>query len=195
MKTVRNTSTIFQRYFGLSISNPFYMGVSLVQPLLYLMLFAPLLKSMANMPGFPGGGAYNVFVPGLLIQLGLFSVTSAGWSLIAEVRAGIIERMRVTPVNRSALLLGRTLRDIAMLLVQAALIVLAAIPFGLSVHLPGLLLAFALVALIALLMASVSYGVALLIRDENAFGAIVFSATLPLLLLSGMLLPMSLAPT
>lgn len=195
MKTIRNTWTIFHRYFALSVSNPFYMGVSLVQPLLYLLLFAPLLKSMAKMPFFPTGGAYNVFVPGLLIQLGLFSVTSAGWSLIAEVRVGIVERMRVTPVKRSALLLGRTLRDIAMLLVQAALIVLVAIPFGLSVRLPGVLVAFALVALIALLMASVSYGVALLIRDENTFGAIVFSATLPLLLLSGVLLPMSLAPS
>jgi ABC-2 type transport system permease protein len=195
MKTARDTWTIFRRYFGLSISNPFYMGVSLVQPLLYLVLFAPLLKSMAHMPGFPVGGAYNVFVPGLLIQLGLFSVTSAGWSMIAEVRAGIVERMRVTPVNRSALLLGRTLRDIAMLLVQAALIVLAAVPLGLSIRLPGVLVAFVLVALIALLMASISYAVALLIRDENTFGAIVFSATLPLLLLSGVLLPMSLAPS
>src|SRR5215472_1127449 len=102
--------------------------------------------------------------------------------------------MRVTPVSRLALLLGRVLRDIAMLVVQAALIVLAAVPFGLTLHLPGVLLAFLLVALIALLMASVSYAVALLIRDENTFGAIVFSATLPLLLLSGVLLPMSLAP-
>jgi ABC-2 type transport system permease protein len=158
------------------------------------MLFAPILKSVASLPGFPTGGAYNVFVPGLLVQLGLFSVTSGGWSLIAELKAGIIERMRVTPVSRLALLLGRTLRDIVMLIVQAALIVLAAVPLGLTLHLAGVLLAFVLVALIALLMASTSYAVALVIRDENTFGAIVFSATLPLLLLSGVLLPMSLAP-
>ena len=56
------------------------------------------------------------------------------------------------------------------------------------------MLAFVLMALIALLMASVSYAAALLLRDENTFGAIVFSATLPVLLLSGVLLPMSLAP-
>jgi len=194
MKTIKDTWTVFRRYFGRTISNPLYMGVSLVQPLLYLILFAPILKSLTSLPGFPTGGAYNVFVPGLLVQLGLFSVTSGGWGLIAELKAGIIERMRVTPVSRLALLLGRVLRDIAMLVVQAALIVLAAVPFGLTLHLPGVLLAFLLVALIALLMASVSYAVALLIRDENTFGAIVFSATLPLLLLSGVLLPMSLAP-
>jgi ABC-2 type transport system permease protein len=194
MKTTRDTWIVFRRYFGRTISNPIYMGVSLVQPVVYLVLFAPLLRSVASLPGFPKGGAYNVFVPGLLVQLGLFSVTSGGWGLIAELKAGIVERMRVTPVSRLALLLGRTLRDIAVLVVQAAVIVLVAVPFGLTLHLPGILLAFALVALVALLMASVSYAVALLIRDENTFGAIVFSATLPLLLLSGVLLPMSLAP-
>lgn len=102
--------------------------------------------------------------------------------------------MRVTPVSRTALLLGRTFRDIAILILQATVIVVASIPFGLVVRLPGVLLAFALMALIALLMASVSYAVALMLPDENTFGAIVFSASLPLLLLSGVLLPMSLAP-
>lgn len=193
-RTLRDTWLVFERYFGRSLLNPLYMGVSLVQPVLYLALFAPLLKSVAGLPGFPHGGAYNVFVPGLLVQLGLFSVTSGGWGLIAELKAGILERLRVTPVSRVAMLLGRTLRDVVMLVLQAALIVIAAVPFGLTLRLPGVLLAFAMVALIALLTASISYAAALVIRDENTFGAIVFSATLPLLLLSGVLLPMSLAP-
>src|SRR5215469_4524436 len=194
MTFLSDTWTVFRRYFAKSVSSIPYMGVSLAQPLLYLVLFAPLLKSVTAVPGFPGGGAYNVFVPGLLVQLGLFSATSGGWSLIAELRAGIIERMRVTPASRTALLLGRTLRDIAMLVMQAGLIVGAAVPFGLSLRLPGVLLAFGLMAAIALLMASVSYAVALRLKDENTFGAIVFSATLPLMLLSGVLLPISLAP-
>ncbi len=92
--------------------------------------------------------------------------------------------MRVTPVSRTALLLGRTMRDVVMLVLQAALIVAASVPFGLTVPLGSLLIGFALIALIALPMASVSYAVALVLRDENTFGAIVFSATLPLLLLS-----------
>src|SRR5262245_54186319 len=136
MKAIRDTWLVFRRYFGRSVSSPLYVGVSLGQPLLYLVLFAPLLNSLASIPGFPSGGAYDVFVPGLLVQLGLFSATSGGWSLIAEVRAGIVERMRVTPVSRTALLLGRTLRDVVVLLMQAALIVIAAVPFGLTLRLP-----------------------------------------------------------
>lgn len=195
MTILRDTWIVFRRYAGRSLSSPLYVGVSLAQPVLYLVLFAPLLKSVASVPGFPEGGAYNVFVPGLLVQLSLFGVTSGGWGLIAEVRAGIIERMRVTPVSRLSLLLGRTLRDIVMLVLQAMLIVGAALPFGLSLAWPGILLAFVLMAVIALLMASVSYAAALWLRDENTFGAIVFSATLPLMLLSGVLLPISLAPS
>src|SRR5215469_13056743 len=132
MTFLSDTWTVFRRYFAKSVSSIPYMGVSLAQPVVYLVLFAPLLKSVASVPGFPGGGAYNVFVPGLLVQLSLFGVTSGGWGLIAEVRAGIIERMRVTPVSRVSLLLGRTLRDVVMLLMQAMLIVVAALPFGLS---------------------------------------------------------------
>ena len=194
MSMLRDTWIVFRRYFGRTLSSPLYMGVSLAQPVLYLVLFAPLLKSVASVPGFPGGGAYNVFVPGLLVQLSLFGVTSGGWGLIAEVRAGIIERMRVTPVSRVSLLLGRTLRDVVMLVMQAILIVAAALPFGLSLAWPGIVLALLLMAMIAVLMASVSYAAALWLRDENTFGAIVFSATLPLMLLSGVLLPISLAP-
>src|SRR5579864_4124435 len=157
MKTLRDTWLVFQRYFGLFIHNPTWVVVGVVQPLLYLLLFAPLLKSIAATPGFPSGGAYNVFVPGLLIQLGLFGASGVGFSLIAELRFGVIERLRVTPVSRLALLLGRALRDILTLLIQSLLLVLAALPFGLHIHLVGLLVMLALIALIGLLVASISY--------------------------------------
>jgi hypothetical protein len=87
---------------GLLVRNPVWIAIGVVQPLLYLILFTPLLKSIASMPGFPPGGAYNVFVPGLLIQLGLFGGAGVGFALIAELRAGVVERMRVTPVSRVA---------------------------------------------------------------------------------------------
>jgi ABC-2 type transport system permease protein len=153
-----------------------------------------MLKAIASMPGFPAGGAYNVFVPGLLIQLALFGASGVGFGLIAELRAGVVERLRVTPVSRLALLLGRSLRDIMTLLIQSLILVVAALPFGLHVHPAGLLIMLALLALVGLLMASVSYALALWLRDEDAFAPLLFTATLPLLLLSGVLLPLSLAP-
>ncbi|MGI8564154.1 MAG: ABC transporter permease [Candidatus Dormibacter sp.] len=194
MKILRDTWLVFQRYLGLLLRNPAWIVIGVVQPLLYLVLFAPLLKSIAATPGFPAGGAYNVFVPGLLVQLGLFGASGVGFTLIAELRQGIIERLRVTPVSRLALLLGRAVRDLLTLLVQSILLVLLSLPFGLSIEPLGLLVVLALVALIGLLTASVSYTLALWLRDENSFAPLLFTATLPLLLLSGVLLPLSLAP-
>ncbi len=194
MKILRDTWLVFERYFGLLIRNPAWIVIGVVQPLLYLILFAPLLKSIANTPGFPPGGAYNVFVPGLLIQLGLFGASGVGFSLIAEVRYGVLERLRVTPVSRLALLLGRAMRDILTILVQATILILLSLPFGLSINLVGVLVMLALLALIGLLFASTSYAVALAVRSEDAYAPIVFTAALPLLLLSGVLLPLSLAP-
>lgn len=195
MKVLNDTGLVFQRYLGLFLRNPVWVVIGVVQPLLYLLLFAPLLKSIAKTPGFPSGGAYNVFVPGLLIQLGLFGASGVGFGLIGELRLGVIERFRVTPVSRLALLLGRALRDILTLLVQSLLLILAALPFGLNIHPLGLLIMLALIALIGLLTASVSYTLALWLRSEDAFAPLIFTATLPLLLLSGVLLPLTLAPT
>jgi ABC-2 type transport system permease protein len=194
MKLLRDTWLVFGRYFGLFIRNPLWVAIGVVQPLLYLVLFAPLLKSVSAVPGFPSGGAYNVFVPGLLVQLGMFGAAGVGFSLISELRMGVIERLRVTPVSRVALLLGRALRDILSILVQSLILILLALPFGLSIHPIGVVIVLLLIALIGLLTASIAYAVALAVRNENSYAPIIFTSSLPILLLSGVLLPLGLAP-
>lgn len=195
MRTLRDTWLVFQRNLGLTLGNPAWAVIGVIQPLLYLLLFAPLLKSVITAPGFPAGGAYNVFVPGLLIQLGLFGAAFVGFSLIAELRYGVIERLQVTPVSRLAMLLGRALRDVLIILVQSLLLIVLSLPFGLDIHPVGLLVVLGLIALIGLLMASCSYALALALKSEDALAPVLTTATLPLLLLSGVLLPLSLAPS
>src|ERR1700704_6249292 len=194
MSLARDTWLVFGRYMQIFLRNPVWVIIGVIQPIFYLVLFAPLLESLAKSPGFPPGGAYNVFVPGLLIQLGLFGASGVGFGLIAELRSGVIERLRVTPVSRFALLLGRTLRDILIMVVQALLLILMALPFGLSIHPLGIGLMLALLALLGLMMTPVSYALALWLGNEDSFAPLIFTSTLPLLLLSGVLLPMSIAP-
>ncbi len=194
MKTLRDTWLIFGRYMDLFLRNPAWVAIGVIQPFLYLILFAPLLKSIASVQNFPTGGAYNVFVPGLLIQLGLFGAAGVGFGLIAELRNGVIERFRVTPVSRLALLLGRALRDILVLLIQSTVLLALSLPFGLKVTAMGVVVILCLVGLIGLAMASASYAIALWLKSEDSFAPLIFTATLPLLLLSGVLLPLTLAP-
>ena len=145
-------------------------------------------------PGFPRGSSWQVFTPGLLVQLGIFGALFVGFGLIGEVRDGVIERMRVTPASRMALLAGRVLRDAVVLLVQSTVLLAAAYAFGLRAPLGGVVLAVLLVAAVGAAFAAASYAVALLTGTEDAMASITNSLAVPLLLLSGILLPMTLAP-
>jgi ABC-2 type transport system permease protein len=193
MRLIHDTWLIFERSLWLTLKNPVWVFIGLMQPVLYLVLFGPLLKSIAGSAGFPTGGAYNVFVPGLLIQLAMFGLF-VGFGLIAELRSGVIERMRVTPMSRSAMLLGRALRDTVILVTQGLVMIIVAIPFGLTVELGGVLAMLALLALIGLVTAPFSYAMALVLKSEDALAPLLNAVVLPVLLLSGILLPMSLAP-
>lgn len=107
---------------------------------------------------------------------------------------GVIDRMRVTPVSPLALLLGRTLRDAVQLGAQSVLLVLLGVAFGLRAPLPGVLLGLALVTLLSAGLSALSYGLAMTVRTSPEFAAIANTAAMPLMLLSGLLLPMTLAP-
>jgi len=195
MDFVRETYVVFARAMRLSLRNPVWVIIGLTQPVLYLALFGPLLEQVVgNTPGLPPGDAWQIFVPGLLVQLGIFGASFVGFGLIAEYRAGVIERMRVSPAHRTALLLGRVLRDVVVLLVQALLLTVVAVPFGLRAPWGGVILALLVVAALAAAFSSLSYAAALRLKSEDALAPLLNGIAVPLLLLSGILLPMSLAP-
>ena len=192
MKLLRDTSLIFQRQMQLLLRNPVWIFVGVFQPVMYLLLFAPLLKPALGVRS--NAEAYEIFVPGLLVLLAIFGGLFQGFGLIAELRAGVIERSRVTPVSRLALLLGRSLRDVVSLIAQAVIITLLALIFDLRVFLGNLLLAYLMLALISLMTSALSYGVALVVKSEDALAPLMNTVAQPVLLLSGILLPLTYAP-
>ncbi len=107
---------------------------------------------------------------------------------------GVVERMRVTPVSRLALLLGRMLREATVFVFQAVLLVLAAVAMGLRAPLPGVLIGFAFVALLTVSLASLSYALAMKVATPQGFGPVINALTMPAMLLSGLMLPMTLGP-
>ena len=192
MKLMRDTSLIFQRQMQLLLRNPVWIFVGVFQPVMYLLLFAPLLKPALQVSS--NAEAYEIFVPGLLVLLAIFGGLFQGFGLIAELRAGVIERSRVTPVSRLALLLGHSLRDVVSLIAQAVIITLLALIFDLRVYLGNLMLAYLMLALISLMTSALSYGVALVVKSEDALAPLMNTVAQPVLLLSGILLPLTYAP-
>ena len=193
MKTLRDTWLIYRRSVVLTLRQPVWVAMGMFQPVLYLLLFGPLLDGATGAAGATGS-AFNWFVPGLLIMTGFFAAAFAGFGLVAELRYGVVERMRVTPMSRFAMLAGRSLRDVTILMAQALVIVIVSIPFGLELVPGGIALTFVIVALVGLTFGLLSYTLALVFKSEDALAPVVQGLALPLLLLSGIFLPMTFAP-
>jgi ABC-2 type transport system permease protein len=191
----RDTWLIFQRQMLLMLRTPMWIAFAIAQPLTYLLLFTPFLeKALVTMGAHNLSDAYNIYVPGLLVIMVLYGGLFAGFGLLAELRSGVVERVRVTRLSRLAILLGRALRDTASILVQCVLITVLALPFGLTVGLGHLLLAYVMLSLIALMAIAISYDLALWIRNEGALGPLINTVGQPVALLAGVLLPLAIAP-
>src|SRR5689334_10085265 len=188
---LRETWLVFRREQTLALRNPAWIGIGIMQPVLYLVLFGPLMeKVVSSTPGFPPGSSWTILTPALIIQLALFSSSFAGFSLLMDYRSGVLERLRVTPASRVGLLLGKVMNNAIQTILQASLIiVLAYVVFGLDAPIDGVLLSLVIVGLTAVTLASASYAVALTVKSEQSFPALLNAVLMPVLLLSGILLP------
>jgi ABC-2 type transport system permease protein len=173
---------------------PAWVVVSLAQPLLYLFLFGPLLKHLTT-PGTPTGDLYNLFVPGLLVLMAYFVAGGAGFGFLEEITAGVIERLQVTPLSRTALVLGPAGRDVTAIALQSAVLLGIGQLTGLHVAWGGALIAVVMACVLALALSCLSNTVASAMGSAGGFAALFNGLSIPVLLLSGVLLPLSLAPT
>ncbi len=194
MKTARDTGLLFQRYTRQMLRNPVWLFVGFSTPILYLVLFTPLLKELPGVRGFPTGTVLDVFLPGILALLAFASGASAGFGTIFELQSGLIERLRVTPASRFAILAGPLLSGLLMMTVFDAVVLAVGYGFGFTIHWAGLLILTVLLWLLAALMGAFSTATALVTKDISSFAAIVNGINLPILLLAGVLLPISLGP-
>lgn len=189
---VRNSATVFARELRPTLRDPFSLIFSLVQPLVFLGLFGPLLIASS---GAPAGEVLQSFVPGILVMIALFATGATGSNLLYEMQTGSHERTLVAPIARSSLLIGRALKEMAPIVVQAALIAVVTIPFGFRVDLLGMLAGLVLLAIFGVGLGALSYALALASKNKDwLFWAVHQTLVFPLMILSGMLLPLEQGP-
>jgi ABC-2 type transport system permease protein len=194
IKLTRDSWLIFGSALRVTLRNPAWVLIGLFQPICYMLLFAPLLKNLVGTPGFPSGGAYNIFTPGLMLMMAIFGAGFAGFGVIGRLREGVIERWRVTPVSRLAMMIGIVAVDLLNLTAQTLLLLGLGLVLGFRPDVAGMLLLVLLLLMSGLTMASCSYAIALILKNESSLAAMVNFFALPLLLLSGVMLPLTLAP-
>ena len=188
----RDTATVFVRESRPLVRDPFSVLFSLVQPLVFLGLFGPLLVGAS---GGDVSGTLQWFVPGILVMVALFGTAATGANLLFEMQTGSHERTLVAPLSRSALLVGRALKEVVPLVVQGTIVVLVAVPFGFRLDAPRLVAGLAVLAVFGIGFGALSYTLALACRNRDWMFWMVHQTLLfPLLILSGMLLPLEDGP-
>ncbi len=124
----------------------------------------------------------------------MFSAGFEGFTLKDKVESGFLERLRVTPVSRLALALGFIFETSVTLIIQSFILVFLALFLGFQFNWFGLLVLTLLILIIGVTMASISFTLALFIKEGGILAGIINTFILPLMILSGVMLPLSFAP-
>jgi len=176
---------------------PWFIGIVLVQPVIWLLLFGELFKRVVDIPGFTGGDYKQYLVPGVLVMTTFFSSGWNGMSTIEDLERGVTDRLLVTPARRWSLIVGRLGQNAVQALVQSIVIVAMALAIGVSFD-GGVLGVVALVVVALLLgtaFAALSNALALVARrEESLIGAVSF-LQLPLTFLSTAFMQEQLIPS
>jgi ABC-2 type transport system permease protein len=194
--TLAHSRYMTVRHLRELLRQPWYIAVTLVQPVIWLLLFGALFKRVVEIPGF-GGGDYIAFLtPGIVVMTALFSAGWTGMSVINDIDRGVMDRFLVSPVRRAALIAGR-LGQLSIVTAIQSLIVVglgAATGADFPGGVVGVIVLIGCAVLLAAAIGALSIGLALLARkEETLIGAVNF-IVLPLTFLSSTFMKLSLAP-
>jgi ABC-2 type transport system permease protein len=196
MTALRQTWQVALRYLRVIGRQPAFLGIALVQPIIWLLLFGALFKAVTEIPGFHGGSYIDYLTPGVVVML---AVSSAGWTgmgFIEDINSGVMDRMLAAPVWRGALNLGSVVQSVIQILIQTLLIVLLALLLGADYTngVGGVLLLMLVAGLLAAIFASLSNALGVITRQRESLIGAVTLVLLPLTFLSSALMQASLAP-
>ncbi len=196
MTLARQTLYMTTRHLRELWRQPWFVAVTLVQPVIWLLLFGALFKNVVEIPGFHGNSYIAFLAPGIVIMTAMFNSGWSGMALIEDLNRGVTSRFLVTPVRREALIAGRILKEVVVALLQSiiivglALLVGATFPGGVA----GVAVLIVVAALLGAAFGALSNGFALIMRQEEALIGAVQFLLLPLVFLSTTFLQANLIP-
>lgn len=178
---------------------PTFLIIGLVQPVIWLLLFGQLFRSVIDLPGFghAQGGFLQFLTPGVVMMTALFAAAWAGTTYLEDIDRGVMDRMLTSPAHRGALVLSTMAYQAIQTVIQSLIIVAVALLAG--ARFPGgaagVVITIVAAVLLALIFASLSNAVALLTRQQGTLIAISQFTTLPLMFLSSAVMDLALAPS
>jgi len=196
MNLIADTWFQVGRHIRTQVRMPVWIMINLIQPIIWLVLFTQVFKSLSQMPGLGGVSYLQFFAPGVVVMTVMFGSAWSGMGMLQDIDMGILSKMMATPVTRVSIILSRVIASMAVLLIQALIILTIAVIMGVDIAtgVGGVLLTILLVCLLGLGFASFSNGLALLLRRPEPLIGIINFAALPMMFLSSTMMPADMLP-
>jgi ABC-2 type transport system permease protein len=187
---------ISQRLLRNLLRQPWWIVISLVQPVVWLLLYGQLFKRVVELPGFNAGSYISFVTPGVVVMSALFAGGWNGMGMIMDLNLGVMDRLLVSPINRAAIITGRILSMSAVSVVQSLILIglgaLNGARFAGGVA--GVIVLILCAMLLGAPFAALSNALALAIRrQESVIGASNF-ILMPLMFLSPILMSRNVMP-
>jgi len=178
------------------LRQPWYLAITLVQPIIWLLLFGALFKKIVEIPGFKGGSYIDFLTPGIVVMTALFSSGWSGMGMLGDLERGVLDRFLVSPVKRWPLVAGPLIQLAIVVFIQSLIIVGLGLAIGASFPggVPGVLVLVVVSVLLGAALGGLSNGIALLARREETLIAAVNFIVLPLTFLSSTFMQQNLIP-
>jgi ABC-2 type transport system permease protein len=197
MTLVTHTAYLTARQLRAFLRVPFYLVFNLIQPIIWLLLFGQLFKSVVNIPGFSGGDNYLVFLtPGIVMMMALFGSAWAGTSYIQDMDRGVMDRFLTSPTSRGGLIVATMLYQAVLTIIQTLVVLgvawLTGARFGGGFT--GIAVLLLSAVLLTFVFAAFSNAVALLAKQQTALIAISQLISFPLMFLSSAIMDTKLSP-
>lgn len=188
-----DTWYLFNKYMTITLRMPLWSLFTLIQPLLWLLIFAQLF---GNFVQTDDGNYMDYMVPGILIMTVLFGSSWSGVSLLREISAGTVDKMLVAPVSRVAIVLSRVMHSAIQVIAQTIIILIVAWSMGSTITMNPvyLILGLSVVFLLGIGFASLSNGFAITLQREEPLVMIGNLMTLPLMFVSSAFVPTEFMP-
>jgi len=196
MTLIRHTLYMTLRHLRELWRQPWFVAVTLVQPVIWLLLFGALFKRVIEIPGFHSHSYIAFLAPGVVVMTAMFNAAWSGMALIEDINRGVTARFLVSPVRREALIAGRILKEAVVVVIQSLIIVVLALIVGASFPggIAGVAVLFAVSALLGSMFGALSNGFAVIMRQEEALIGATQFILLPLTFLSTTFLAANIMP-
>jgi ABC-2 type transport system permease protein len=193
--TVAHTGAIATRHIRAFARQPWWIAISLMQPVIYLILFSQLFQTMGELPQF-GGSYLSFLLPGVVVMSALSSGGWAGTASIDDMRLGVMDRVLVTPARRTAVIVGHLAQQAFIVVVQAAALIVLGIVVGARFDGGPIGVAVMLIAsvLLGTAIGALSHAIALLARTQETLIAVSQGIILPMTFLSTTFMARDLMP-